>query len=91
MPSRAHASSASSGIEEERKYDSRTASSCGVSCAGFLLVPSSARWSWFNLWSGDQFALTEEWNEDSMKKKVYESAFVITLDELPDLLSYAGP
>jgi mannan endo-1,4-beta-mannosidase len=46
-----------------------------------LLSASSARWSWFMLWSGD-YATEEVWNEDSMKKKVYESPFVITLDEL---------
>ncbi len=45
---------------------------------------SSARWSWFMLWSGD-FARTQTWNEDAMKKKVYASDFVITLDELPSL------
>lgn len=58
-----------------------------LSETGALLDPdqlsaSRARWSWFMLWSGD-FATKQVWNEDSMKKKVYESEFVITLDELP--------
>jgi mannan endo-1,4-beta-mannosidase len=58
-----------------------------LSETGALLDParlrgSSARWSWFTLWSGD-FARTETWNEDSMKREVYGSDFVITLDELP--------
>ncbi len=48
------------------------------------LVPSRARWSWFTLWSGE-FATGETWNEDAMKKKVYASDFVTTLDELPNL------
>jgi mannan endo-1,4-beta-mannosidase len=48
------------------------------------LVASAARWSWFTLWSGD-FARAQTWNEDAMKREVYGSDFVITLDELPDL------
>jgi mannan endo-1,4-beta-mannosidase len=60
-----------------------------LSETGALLDPqelqeSAARWSWFMLWSGD-FATAQAWNEDSMKKKVYSSDFVITLDELPVL------
>jgi mannan endo-1,4-beta-mannosidase len=48
------------------------------------LLESRARWSWFMLWSGD-FANTEKWNEDAMKREVYASDLVTTLDELPDL------
>jgi mannan endo-1,4-beta-mannosidase len=48
------------------------------------LAASGARWSWFNLWSGD-FARAQAWNQDAMKREVYESDFVITLDELPAL------
>ena len=60
-----------------------------LSETGALLDPSdlqasAARWSWFMLWSG-HFATDESWNDDSMKQKVYDSEFVITLDELPSL------
>jgi mannan endo-1,4-beta-mannosidase len=48
------------------------------------MVGSQARWSWFMLWSGD-FARTQLWNEDWLKQRVYDSDFVITLDELPAL------
>jgi mannan endo-1,4-beta-mannosidase len=58
-----------------------------LSETGALLDParlerSAARWSWFNLWSGD-FARAQAWNEDATKRQVYTSDFVITLDELP--------
>lgn len=49
------------------------------------MIKSRARWSWFLLWSGE-FANTQTWNEDAMKRKVYASDFVTTLDELPDLI-----
>ena len=60
-----------------------------LSETGALLDPgrleaSAARWSWFTLWSGD-FARGQAWNEDAMKREVYGSDFVITLDELPSL------
>jgi len=48
------------------------------------LAASAARWSWFNLWSGE-FAREQTWNEDWMKQQVYASPFVITRDELPPL------
>lgn len=46
------------------------------------LQESRARWSWFMLWSG-HFATTETWNADATKRDLYNSDFVITLDELP--------
>ncbi len=60
-----------------------------LSETGALLDParleeSTARWSWFMLWSG-HFAQEQDWNTDAVKRAVYESDFVITLDELPDL------
>lgn len=60
-----------------------------LSETGALLDParleeSTVRWSWFMLWSG-HFAQKQDWNSDAVKRAVYESDFVITLDELPDL------
>jgi mannan endo-1,4-beta-mannosidase len=53
------------------------------------LRSSMASWSWFNVWSGDEFIVTEDWNENWMKRAVYQSEYVITLDELPDITNLA--
>jgi mannan endo-1,4-beta-mannosidase len=53
-----------------------------------LLVQSRAYWSWFTLWSGAEYVMTEEWNELSMLRKVYDSEYVLTLDEIPDVRTY---
>lgn len=55
------------------------------------LIASRTAWSWFCLWSGDEFVVDETWNEDSMKRAVYAHEYVTTLSELPDLASYPLP
>lgn len=49
---------------------------------------SGARWAWFCTWYGyfvvQNGKYSEEYTEKSMLKKVYDSKYVITLDELPD-------
>ncbi|HYO96666.1 MAG TPA: glycosyl hydrolase, partial [Polyangiaceae bacterium] len=56
-----------------------------------LLATSNANWSWFCVWSGQDFIGNETWNENSMLQKVYQHPRVITLDELPDLAAYPLP
>ena len=63
---------------------------------GALLDPdrwaaSAAAWSWFCVWSGDNFVVEETWNENPMKQLVYASEHVLTLDELPALTTYPLP
>lgn len=55
------------------------------------LVSTGAAWSWFCGWSETSFIADETWNEDVMKRKVYEHEYVTTLDELPDLTTYPLP
>lgn len=49
----------------------------------------NARWLWFNTWGGDyvysKAKYSEKYTEAELLKKVYDSEYVITLDELPDL------
>ena len=52
-----------------------------------LLVQQQAYWSWFCTWGGE-FILDGQKNSQSHINKVYNHDYVITLDELPDLLSY---
>ncbi len=47
----------------------------------------NAMWSYFGTWE-QEFALTEQYTEFDMLKKVYNSHKVITLDELPELKTY---
>ncbi len=67
-----------------------------LSETGALLDPtrwlaSPAIWSWFMVWSGDDFIANEVWNENAMKRAVYTDDSVVTLDELPDLSTYPLP
>lgn len=52
-------------------------------------VQSGTRWAWFNTWSGDFVQrggkYSEEYTEADILRKAYDSEYVITLDELPDL------
>ena len=52
------------------------------------IVATNARWLWFNTWGGDYVykkgKYSSEYTEAELIKKVYESEYVITLDELPD-------
>ncbi len=52
-----------------------------------LLVQQQAYWSWFCVWGGE-FILSEQKNSTTHIRKVYNHDYVITLDELPDLLNY---
>jgi len=53
------------------------------------LISTNARWAWFNTWSGDfvqkNGKYSEVYTEAEILKKTYNSEYVITLDELPDL------
>ncbi len=53
------------------------------------IVAANSHWAWFGTWCGD-FVMTngrynDRYTEASVMKKTYQSEYVITLDELPDL------
>ena len=52
-------------------------------------VETGARWAWFNTWSGDFVQrggrYSDEYTEQWVIRNAYNSEYVITLDELPDL------
>lgn len=52
-------------------------------------VENGTRWAWFSTWSGDFVQqngnYSEEYTEAHILRKAYDSEYVITLDELPDL------
>ena len=50
-----------------------------------------AAWSWFSLWSGEEFVNNPARNEPAMLQKVYASDRIVTLDELPNLNTYPLP
>ena len=51
------------------------------------IVATNARWLWFNTWGGDyvykKAKYSEQYTEAELIRKVYDSEYVITLDELP--------
>ena len=51
------------------------------------IVATNARWLWFNTWGGDyvykKARYSDQYTEAELIKKVYDSEYVITLDELP--------
>ncbi len=53
------------------------------------VIATNARWAWFNIWSGDFVQkggrYSEAYTEKEILNKTYNSEYVITLDELPDL------
>lgn len=53
------------------------------------MIAANARWLCFNTWGGDyvysKAKYSEKYTEAELLKKVYDSEYVITLDELPDL------
>lgn len=55
-------------------------------------IASNTKWSWFNTWSGDfvvsGLSYSEKYTEKDILIKAYESEYVLTLDELPDLKTY---
>lgn len=48
------------------------------------LIKNHTPWLWYMTWSGG-FVLTEEFNEYSALKKLYQHEYAITLDKLPKL------
>lgn len=52
------------------------------------MLMSNTRWAWFNTWCGDfvqrNGRYSEDYTEAELLRKVYDSEFVITRDELPD-------
>ena len=52
------------------------------------MIMSGTRWAWFNTWCGDfvqkNGRYSEVYTEAELLKKVYDSEYVITRDELPD-------
>jgi mannan endo-1,4-beta-mannosidase len=52
-----------------------------------LAKRDGAMWSWWCTWNGD-FATSETYTDFSILQKVYDSEYVTTLDELPDLKTY---
>lgn len=60
-----------------------------------LIKRDGAMWGFFCTWGGEfvvkdtsTYTLSEQYTEEAMLKKAYDSELVITLDELPDLKSY---
>jgi mannan endo-1,4-beta-mannosidase len=51
-----------------------------------LMKRDGAWWSWFITWSG--YIEDESKTTDEVKKRVFNSPLVITLDELPDLKNF---
>ncbi|GAA4915169.1 hypothetical protein GCM10023313_18260 [Mucilaginibacter defluvii] len=49
-----------------------------------ILERENAGWSWFQIWSGD-YTIGTTWNSVELWKKTFESTYVITLDEMPNL------
>ena len=51
------------------------------------MVATNARWLWFNTWGGDyvykKAKYSDQYTEAELIRKVYNSEYVITLDELP--------
>ena len=52
------------------------------------VIATGAKWAWFTTWNGSFMTangqFSEEYTEAEVLKKDYQSAYVITLDELPD-------
>ncbi len=69
-------------------------SECGCIFDPDLAVRDGAVWGEFCVWQGEFVKkgnynrLSEQYTEEYMMKKAYESETVLTLDELPDLKSY---
>ncbi len=53
------------------------------------IVAANSHWAWFGTWCGDFVTKNGKYNdqytEATIMKKTYQSEYVITLDELPDL------
>nr|AAC44232.1 beta-1,4-mannanase [Caldicellulosiruptor saccharolyticus] len=62
---------------------------CGTIPDPAVLKQEGISWSWFSVWAGN-FVMTgskynDEWNDNHMLRKIYNSDYVITKDELPDI------
>ena len=60
-----------------------------------LAVRDGSMWGYFGTWGGEFVSssnslniLSEQYTEEDMLKKVYDSEYIITRDELPDLKNY---
>lgn len=51
------------------------------------LIKDKAGWSWFMVWNGD-FVSDATYNPLELWQKMFDSEYVITLDEMPDLSQY---
>lgn len=53
------------------------------------VIATNARWAWFGTWNGSFITqngkFSDQYTEAEILKKTYQSEYVITLDELPDL------
>lgn len=67
-----------------------TISECGSFPDVDNLVADAAGWSWFMPWNGG-FVRESKHNPIELWKKVLDSDFVITLDEMPEIKSYTSP
>lgn len=54
------------------------------------LIKDEAGWSWFMPWNG-KFTRDSIYNSLDLWKKMFDSDYVITLDEMPDLKTYTTP
>ncbi len=59
------------------------------------VIAAGTKWAWFNTWNKNYITkngkFSDEYTEEHILKKTYQSEYVITLDELPaDLYSSAG-
>lgn len=66
-----------------------TLSECGTIPDPEVLKEEGISWIWFSVWAGE-YVLTgsvynDEWNDNHMLRKIYNSNYVITKDELPDI------
>ena len=56
------------------------------------VIAAGTKWAWFDTWNGSFITkngkFSDEYTEEEVLKKTYQSEYVITLDELPDWNSY---
>ncbi len=56
------------------------------------VIAAGTKWAWFNTWNKDYITkngkFSDEYTEEHILKKTYQSEYVITLDELPDWETY---
>lgn len=56
------------------------------------VIAAGTKWAWFNTWNKDYITkngkFSDEYTEEHILKKTYQSEHVITLDELPDWNTY---